>query len=364
MSHHTVLMQAPEDPTDSQVVRLNFRRSMRTTCTTFTVISSLFSILYGYLDSPMWVLQSVLTLVALSLRPLFRPELRFRSFLLATLALLVIAAGSIVGLWLALGVDALGHFLLFCITPMIVMSGRINIASKLLGVAALCVGVLAMDQFGGPPRVTFPNATVEHWALGVSRAVSLAVAGITAPLMLLQYFKLVCAQQAELLDMALRDPMTRLFNRRHAHEVGDTLMKLTQRDPRHRFSIVLLDLDHFKSINDRLGHDAGDAALKNVAATLTSVTRASDTSCRWGGEEFLILLPQTDEAAAAVFAERMRTAIAASTLVFSGQPIPMTASLGVSEAGAAESWESIVQRADEALYATASCRPAACRAGP
>lgn len=351
MSNEALPLQVADDPTDSQVVRLNFRKSVHATCTTYAILSTFYGVLFAYLGTPLWMVQPLLTVVALALRPLFLPEVPFRRFLLATLALLLTAVGNIVWLWFTLGVGALSHFLLFSIAPMIVMAGRTSLTAKLLGVALLCVAVLVLDYAGAPARVAFPNAEVEQWVLSVCRAANLVVAGITAPLMLLRYFKLVCAQQAELLDMALRDPMTKLFNRRHAHEVGEMLLKLMRRDPTHRFSVVLLDLDHFKSINDRWGHDAGDAALKLVAKTLMAVGRAGDISCRWGGEEFLILLPNTGEAAAAAFAERMRVAIEASTLESAGQPIPLRATLGVSEAGLAESWESIVQRADEALYA-------------
>jgi len=351
MAHHASHAQATDDPTDSQVVRLNFRKSMRASSTMLAVITSFYCALYVFLDSPLWLLQPPLTIAALALRPLFGPEVRFRLFLLATLGLLAIIVSSIVVVWLSLGDQALGHMLLFSIAPMVVMSGRIRIATKLASIVALGSAVVYMDYVGGAPSVVFPSAEVERWTLALCRAANLAVAGLVAPLMLLQYFKLVCAQQAELLDMALRDPMTKLFNRRHAHDVGDSLMKLMRRDPHYRFSMVLLDLDHFKSINDRFGHDAGDTVLKHVAATLGQVSRGGDVSCRWGGEEFLILLPNTDEAAAAAFAERVRVAIAASRLESAGQPIPLTASLGVSEALLQESWESIVQRADEALYA-------------
>jgi diguanylate cyclase (GGDEF)-like protein len=146
---------------------------------------------------------------------------------------------------------------------------------------------------------------------------------------------------------AASDALTGLSNRRSADE---TLKRLVAHAGRRAspLSAVLLDLDHFKQINDVHGHDQGDKALALVGEILRSTLRASDFAARYGGEEFLILLPDTDRNAARQVAEKMRILIETA-----GVPIgPLTASFGVAElpADAAES-EQLMRKADRALYA-------------
>jgi len=119
-----------------------------------------------------------------------------------------------------------------------------------------------------------------------------------------------------------------------------------------QLSIIMLDLDHFKRINDTYGHDAGDAVLKSVAQVIDANIRASDLACRFGGEEMALILPECDMAPAIVRAEAIRHAIAALTLQHSGRmPGTITASFGIATfpqqaGGSAE----LIQAADKALY--------------
>ncbi len=140
--------------------------------------------------------------------------------------------------------------------------------------------------------------------------------------------------------MASFDPLTGLFNRRPAltrltAEVGAARVGGTTA------SLLILDLDHFKDLNDTLGHEAGDDALRHVGAALTSLVRRDDVVCRWGGEEFLVLLPDTDGPAAARTAERFRVVVAATGV---------TASVGVAEVHPGDTVASWVARADAAMY--------------
>jgi diguanylate cyclase (GGDEF)-like protein/hemerythrin-like metal-binding protein len=109
----------------------------------------------------------------------------------------------------------------------------------------------------------------------------------------------------------------------------------------------MLDLDHFKVINDALGHAAGDRVLRGVADGLRAALRTSDSITRWGGEEFLILMPNTGLASATILAERIREAIAARPFEGIG---PVTASLGLSEFVPPESLQAWVERTDQAMY--------------
>jgi diguanylate cyclase (GGDEF)-like protein len=117
-------------------------------------------------------------------------------------------------------------------------------------------------------------------------------------------------------------------------------------------SVALLDVDHFKSVNDRHGHVAGDAALRSVASRLRGLLRQEDTLVRWGGEEFLVVLPATDAASAAAVAEKLRAAVAEGAHpIGDGTRIPLSASIGHTTLAAGETVLAALPRADAALYA-------------
>jgi two-component system, cell cycle response regulator len=153
----------------------------------------------------------------------------------------------------------------------------------------------------------------------------------------------------ELDQMSRTDALTGLHNRRHLEERLDEFVSLARRHGED-LAAAMIDLDHFKRINDTGGHPAGDAVLRVTAERLRGILRAEDVLGRWGGEEFLALLPRTDAAGAQLAAERMRQAVA-------GQPIPLpeggetrvTASIGAA-AGVDDGAADLVRRADAALY--------------
>jgi diguanylate cyclase (GGDEF)-like protein len=117
------------------------------------------------------------------------------------------------------------------------------------------------------------------------------------------------------------------------------------------FTFLLLDVDHFKKINDDLGHPAGDATLVNLANLLKRSCRASDAICRYGGEEIAIILVDTALSGAKVFAENLRKLVEAEKFLFDGKKIPLTVSIGLAEFPAhGKKGEDLIQRADQALY--------------
>lgn len=148
-----------------------------------------------------------------------------------------------------------------------------------------------------------------------------------------------------------RDPLTDLYNRRH---LEISLQRELARAARHEFpvSLIMLDVDHFKAFNDTNGHDAGDEVLRNVAHVLKRHTRAEDVACRYGGEEFLIVLPACPVDDAYSKAEAIREAIAQLHVLSRGIALPrITASLGIAcypEDG--ERMEDLIAGADAALY--------------
>jgi diguanylate cyclase (GGDEF)-like protein len=148
-----------------------------------------------------------------------------------------------------------------------------------------------------------------------------------------------------------RDGLTRLFNRRSFDE---RLVYEIKRRSRyhHDLSLLMVDLDHFKSVNDTYGHKAGDLVLRKVGEILSTVFRTTDLAARYGGEEFVVLLPHTCEEAAWKLAERVRAAIEDCAFRFDGQNFSITASIGVAsvEGGSLNTDDDLVLKADKALY--------------
>ncbi len=154
----------------------------------------------------------------------------------------------------------------------------------------------------------------------------------------------------QLETLSRTDPLTGLLNRR---SLEDYLAKEYSRFKRHdtKFSALLLDIDHFKSINDQYGHSSGDRVLKMLARSCTASLRKYDLMARYGGEEFCVILPNTNADRAAVLAEKLRTGIAARTVKVGAGQIRVTASIGLSEVQASDkSPGEILERADAALY--------------
>ncbi|MBP6831633.1 MAG: GGDEF domain-containing protein [Deltaproteobacteria bacterium] len=163
------------------------------------------------------------------------------------------------------------------------------------------------------------------------------------------------ALQAELERLARTDPLTGLFNRRHMDALGDREIERSRRS-RAPLAVMLADVDHFKRINDRYGHAVGDEVLVEMAARLQANVRGGDLVARWGGEEFCVLLVDTDDQGARLAAERVRRAIAQRPFETSAGPLKVTLSLGVValDDGPAR-LSSLLRQADAALY-TAKAR--------
>lgn len=153
-------------------------------------------------------------------------------------------------------------------------------------------------------------------------------------------------QRLALERLATTDTLTGLPNRRRLEEACELQMARVKRY-QEKLSVVIVDVDHFKSVNDTHGHQVGDQVLKHVAEVLSTTVRESDFVGRWGGEEFMVLCPNTKAADARLVAEKLRAAIAGHAFPVVGKK---TASFGVAELARGEALEKAVERADEALY--------------
>jgi diguanylate cyclase (GGDEF)-like protein len=166
------------------------------------------------------------------------------------------------------------------------------------------------------------------------------------------FMVLICKERVELgyLVEARVDALTGAANRGAIFEDAARLFGRCRREGRP-FSLIMLDLDHFKTVNDTLGHQAGDRLLRCFADTVRGALRPSDLVGRYGGEEFIVVLPGTTAEIAHAMAERVRHAFAASNKLLDGWPLDATVSAGVASASPGMTLEALIGAADEAMYA-------------
>jgi two-component system cell cycle response regulator len=207
---------------------------------------------------------------------------------------------------------------------------------------------------GAPPlvaKVAFHDAPLGVLALAPSRRgasdedrelTSIVAAELGVPMRMVGLV-------AEARRLAATDALTDLMNRRAFLEAIERTRREREAFP---WSLLLLDVDHFKKVNDTHGHDAGDAVLQGLSRVLAKLARKSDLVARWGGEEFVVALVQTAEAGARIAAERVRRAIAEARFTLpNGTPLQTTASIGIASALSAD-WtlDELLSRADKAMY--------------
>ena len=162
--------------------------------------------------------------------------------------------------------------------------------------------------------------------------------------------QLIVAREA-LREQAATDPLTRIANRR---TILETLGKELERCRRSKTAcaVVFVDLDHFKQVNDTHGHAAGDEVLRQAASTMRAILRPYDLVGRYGGEEFVVVLPGCDAAGARAAAERLRAAVAGAAIGIGGVLVRVTCSLGIAVGDSASGWDGdrLLSAADAALY--------------
>jgi diguanylate cyclase (GGDEF)-like protein len=226
--------------------------------------------------------------------------------------------------------------------------GRVNTVSIIILIAVLAslgatlVAVTLLNQQGFGL----------HTEIAAKLSVCIALV-VTPPLawFLVDLLLRVHRDEQEMRSLASYDSLTGLLSRHAFFDNANNYVSLAQREHRP-FSVMLIDLDHFKLINDRYGHPAGDAVLKLFADVANSVARRSDIVGRLGGEEFAVVLPNTTAAEAVEFSQRLHTAINQAVLTFNDSAIRYTASIGLTEfeTDSEDSIHDLLARADLALY--------------
>jgi len=192
-----------------------------------------------------------------------------------------------------------------------------------------------------------PGAAI-HQAL-LNRAMCVGLVWIVA-LISIRHLKIGTRLRRSLRRQVSEDPLTGLYNRRY---VFNCIKRELNRYRRYgvTFSVVLIDADHFKRVNDTWGHPVGDRVLKHIASVCQNAIRDGDVAGRFGGEEFIIVLPHTGAIDAAFVAHRIRQSTRRKRFLCDGDEIRVTLSLGIAECGpGAETFDNLLQAADRALY--------------
>jgi diguanylate cyclase (GGDEF)-like protein/PAS domain S-box-containing protein len=157
--------------------------------------------------------------------------------------------------------------------------------------------------------------------------------------------------QSQLREQAIRDPLTNLFNRRYLEETLDRELARAARE-KYSICIILIDIDHFKQVNDNYGHEAGDVMLKAIAEVLARLSRRGDFACRYGGEEFVVVMPNISTETAYERAETLRESLNSLSVPYGRYSLTATFSMGLaSYPSNGETRESILRAADKAMYA-------------
>jgi len=271
-------------------------------------------------------------------------------------------AGFVMALVFAAMVVAVDQWVTSNITPFLIACAVVGVtllqrplAAALMYAMAAAVLMWALGQTQADPTLRLSNQVNGFTAAVLAWALATLTWRKTARNLLLQ--RQLALRQAEmegqqqaLVRLATRDGLTALFNRAEIERLGRLEVARAQRYGLP-VGLLLMDLDHFKRVNDQWGHPAGDAVLAAVAQELRQHVRVSDMVGRLGGEEFIVLLPHTDHAAALCLAEMLRQRVAGLQVSWGGQTLTLTASVGLASAtGTAADFDILYRQADHALY--------------
>ncbi len=264
------------------------------------------------------------------------------------LALGLATAEVIVHAWLAVGFigwESGFHYYLFVLAPIAFFNPNWRTDIKVLLVTLLCLFYLALDFFSHWIGVVIP---VNPATLGVINSGNIVFSFGFFAYFAYFYSEAVTEAEQRLEVLATTDPLTGLYNRRRIMQIAEYEISRCKRSGRS-FALILADVDHFKQLNDRYGHDCGDFVLKVVAEQLRTSLRDQDSVARWGGEEFLLILPETGIEGAERVADKVRSLIASREIEYQDQDIAITITLGIAQFQEGDDLATCLVRADMAL---------------
>jgi diguanylate cyclase (GGDEF)-like protein len=322
--------------------RPEFWRVLLRCCQVAALTDIAFFFLFYFLNSPILAFVNIVsvTMYIVAYYSLKRRNTQVAVFLIWSEVLIHAGLGIIL-----IGWESGFHYFLLMFIPAICLS-----TSRKLGLFALTV---LFGFYVGLNVVTWfidPIQPINSLALKIVHLFNLSVVFVMFSYLSLFYLKTVRHAQRKLRIMATTDPLTGLLNRRHMTHLADQEIQLFNQS-NNTIGFLLIDLDDFKNINDQYGHETGDDVLINVAQILKKQVRKQDLISRWGGEEFLVIIPDSTTGDAQISAERIRTAfLTYDWLEAIGKNVSPTISVGVSELQQGESLSSGIARADRALY--------------
>lgn len=339
-------MNTPAPPTD------NFRMLIRQASALCVVVHSLYIALFAWVqvDELAWL--NVLSVATHALAfHLSRPHGRLRA---ATLLLIGEITVHAIAATVLIGWHTGFHYLMLPVIPVALLSTSERATLKNTIAPSLSAIYLGLDGWSDQNTPLYALDGRLQALLRYQNIITLLVSFI---ILSRGYYNVVTQAQAALARQASTDPLTGAINRRGLMEIGHAELHRMRhaRPPKPGeaeppLALLLCDIDHFKRINDTHGHKAGDLVLQDFHRRALGVTRSSDSICRWGGEEFLILLPDTDKAGALQLAERLRVAVNSAPFTTGSAELRVTVTVGVSILGKEETLLDAVHRADKALY--------------
>ncbi len=303
-------------------------------------------------QNALWIPSMVLTPVAVR-RFLGLPgaERVFAAIALAVYA--VAAVATVIQGWADLRIAVLASLHVACMV--VALHALLRAYPRLPGLGPLLMAVglamLALVQSWRAATAVFEGADAARFLVGGLVVPVLLVSTMLALTCITVAFILLATERVrrDLHSLASRDPLSGLLNRRGFHELADPLLALSGRRDAP-VALAVIDLDDFRRLNEEGGHALGDHAIARVGARLLAESRAEDVVARFGGEEFVVLMPLTDAEGAKRFAERLRLAVAAELAGLASAPSGLTASIGLAAARGPVEFPAMYRRADEALY--------------
>lgn len=300
-----------------------------------------FLVLFSLLDSPILAWMNLAS-ISMYLTAFWLLTKRINNLALVLIWAEVLGHAAIGSL--LVGWDSGFHYYLLMFIPAIVVSGRGRFSEVLLLILlGFYLGLHAVSRALGA------IAPLSNFGLMAVHTFNVLIVFGMASYVAWFYHGAIRRAERSLVQLAMQDALTGLANRRNLITQANKEMARARRTS-NPIALIIADIDHFKQINDRYGHDAGDSVIAQVGRQMQRLCRSEDVVARWGGEEFLLLLPMTDISAATELAERIRATIQATEVIHADQRIPFTLSLGVAALNVDEPLDASIARADHALY--------------